>query len=246
MFFKLYAVLLLAHILGDFYLQSPRMAQKKKESYVQVLWHSLLYALPFVLLSLFMSNNGKIWLTMGVLLHGLIDSIKHIWERKANSEETLAKLFLTDQALHFLSLVFLSYMILQSGAEYRFPSALNDFFSGIDISASMLIKWFAALLCIGKPSNLFIRRILVLCRGNQLADSEESPVKAGRYIGVIERLIMLLFMAMQQYSAIGLVLTAKSIARYEKISKDKDFAEYYLLGTLLSTLFVILSSTLLH
>lgn len=40
-------------------------------------------------------------------------------------------------------------------------------------------------------------------------------------------------------SAVGLVLTAKSIARYDKIAKEQDFAEYYLLGTLLSTLYAI-------
>ena len=39
-----------------------------------------------------------------------------------------------------------------------------------------------------------------------------------------------------------LMLTAKSIARYDRIAKDKDFAEYYLLGTLLSTIAVVLSS----
>ncbi len=38
-----------------------------------------------------------------------------------------------------------------------------------------------------------------------------------------------------QFAAIGFVLTAKSVARYEKL-KEQDFAEYYLLGTLLSTL----------
>ena len=41
---------------------------------------------------------------------------------------------------------------------------------------------------------------------------------------------------------IGLVLTAKSIARYDRISKDKDFAEYYLLGTLLSTAIAIVAA----
>lgn len=50
---------------------------------------------------------------------------------------------------------------------------------------------------------------------------------------------MLMFLSLGQYSAIGLVLTAKSIARYDRIAKDKDFAEYYLLGTLMSTLIVI-------
>lgn len=65
---------------------------------------------------------------------------------------------------------------------------------------------------------------------------------AGRFIGTIERIIMLIFLSIGQYSAIGLVLTAKSIARYDKIAKEPEFAEYYLLGTLLSTLAVVITS----
>lgn len=61
-------------------------------------------------------------------------------------------------------------------------------------------------------------------------------------IGTIERIIMLFFLLIKQYSSVGLVLTAKSIARYNKISEDKEFAEYYLLGTLLSTICVLLIS----
>lgn len=55
---------------------------------------------------------------------------------------------------------------------------------------------------------------------------------------------MLILLAVRQYSAAGLVLTAKSIARYDKISKESDFAEYYLIGTLLSLLSVITVSFL--
>lgn len=43
-----------------------------------------------------------------------------------------------------------------------------------------------------------------------------------------------------QYAAIGFALTAKSLARYKRISEDAQFAEYYLIGTLLSNLLVIL------
>ena len=50
---------------------------------------------------------------------------------------------------------------------------------------------------------------------------------------------MTIFLSIGQYSAVGLVLTAKSIARYDKISKDQVFAEYYLLGTLLSSIVAI-------
>ncbi|WP_343250273.1 hypothetical protein [Diplocloster hominis] len=64
-------------------------------------------------------------------------------------------------------------------------------------------------------------------------------------IGTIERLIMLIFLSLGQYAAIGLVLTAKSIARYDKIVKEPEFAEYYLLGTLLSTVSVIILSFIL-
>jgi hypothetical protein len=43
----------------------------------------------------------------------------------------------------------------------------------------------------------------------------------------------------------GVVLTAKSIARYDRISKDQGFAEYYLLGTLMSTACVVLCKFLI-
>ena len=71
---------------------------------------------------------------------------------------------------------------------------------------------------------------------------EKNTIRAGRMIGTFERIIMLFFLSIQQYSSIGLVLTAKSIARYNKISEDQIFAEYYLLGTLLSTICVLLIS----
>ena len=69
--------------------------------------------------------------------------------------------------------------------------------------------------------------------------------KVGRKIGTIERFIMLLFILMNQYAAMGLVLTAKSIARYDKIVKEEKFAEYYLLGTLFSTASVLLCKVML-
>ena len=72
--------------------------------------------------------------------------------------------------------------------------------------------------------------------------NSDNTKKVGRMIGTIERIIMLFFLLIRQYSSVGLVLTAKSIARYNKISEDKEFAEYYLLGTLLSTICVLMIS----
>lgn len=62
---------------------------------------------------------------------------------------------------------------------------------------------------------------------------------AGALIGFLERALVLTFVLLNQYTAIGLVLTAKSIARYKEL-EDRGFAEYYIIGTLGSMLFAIL------
>ena len=55
---------------------------------------------------------------------------------------------------------------------------------------------------------------------------------AGAAVGILERLIMGIFVLMGQFAAIGLIFTAKSVARYNKISENQSFAEYYLIGSL--------------
>jgi hypothetical protein len=56
---------------------------------------------------------------------------------------------------------------------------------------------------------------------------------AGRFIGVLERLLVYVFVLQGQYAAIGLILAAKSFARFRELDR-REFAEYVLIGTLLS------------
>lgn len=56
----------------------------------------------------------------------------------------------------------------------------------------------------------------------------------------MERLFILFMLSLHQYAVLGLILTAKSITRYKKISEDPQFSEYSLIGALLSSLFVII------
>jgi hypothetical protein len=62
----------------------------------------------------------------------------------------------------------------------------------------------------------------------------EKDKRAGAVIGFMERLIIVIFLSLQEYAAIGLVITAKSIVRYDRISSEQEFSEYYLIGTLFS------------
>lgn len=65
---------------------------------------------------------------------------------------------------------------------------------------------------------------------------------AGATIGLLERIVMSICIIFNQFASIGLVFTAKSIARYNKISESPTFAEYYLIGSLFSILSVLLSA----
>ena len=68
--------------------------------------------------------------------------------------------------------------------------------------------------------------------------------KAGAMIGYLERALILTFILVKEYMAIGLVLTAKSITRFEEL-KDRSFSEYFLIGTLSSVLFASLTGVIL-
>ena len=118
------------------------------------------------------------------------------------------------------------------------------FFSGASLTPLTLAAVFAAFVFLGSPSNHIVRCMLGKDAGAVSQDDDTYPdpatVRAGRAIGTLERWIMTIFMALGQYSAMGLTLTAKSIVRFSKIEKDPAFAEYYLLGTLYSMLLALL------
>jgi hypothetical protein len=63
--------------------------------------------------------------------------------------------------------------------------------------------------------------------------SPAPPGRVGEAIGILERLLIVTFVLVGAEAAIGLVIAAKTLARFKQLD-DRDFAEYYLLGTLAS------------
>jgi hypothetical protein len=61
----------------------------------------------------------------------------------------------------------------------------------------------------------------------------DSELARGRIIGVLERAIVLTFVLLGEYGALGLVIAAKALARVRQL-ENVDFAEYFLIGTLAS------------
>ena len=65
--------------------------------------------------------------------------------------------------------------------------------------------------------------------------------QVGATIGVLERLLIVTLLLVGAEAAIGFVIAAKTIARF-RLLDDRDFAEYYLLGTLASVSVAILTA----
>jgi len=68
---------------------------------------------------------------------------------------------------------------------------------------------------------------------------------AGMSIGIIERILILTFVILNQYTAITIIFAAKSIARFNEL-KDRKTSEYYLIGTLLSITFALITGIIIR
>ncbi len=244
--------LLLAHIIGDFYAQTSIMAEKKEEKIKWVFIHCACYYITMIVVSLPIVSIYIIFaITVAAIFHTIIDVIKYLYKNKLKENNKLdidriRDIFFIDQILHIMTLSVISYVLYINKISINLNSCFAQIVNALNMSKLFIVSWLLALLIIHKPANIVISKLISKYKPEISEEEKLKDNNAGRFIGTIERIIILIFISIGQYSAIGLVLTAKSIARYDRISKEKDFAEYYLLGTLISTLVVIVVSFLIR
>ena len=65
------------------------------------------------------------------------------------------------------------------------------------------------------------------------APLDVKEYNAGRIIGILERVLIYFFVLYGHFAAIGFVIAAKSFTRFRELN-TRHFAEYVLIGTLLS------------
>lgn len=151
--------------------------------------------------------------------------------------------FVLDQCAHIVSILGLVYIMGIRNYAIGSTGIAESFRIVFGYNSETISRWLSAILLIHIPANIFIQIFLGEYKPNGNEIIIRADYKAGRRIGTIERLIMLIFLSKDQY--LGFILTAKSVARYDRITKDEKFAEYYLLGTLVSTLWVIICRILI-
>lgn len=216
--------LIIAHLLTDFLFQSDSWV----ESRFNKGWLSkylYLHGLIGGLLAYFFSALWSyIWIPIAVAItHILIDGIK------VKCEDTLQS-FINDQLAHFIVLLSIWLWIINPTSEDI--EVLNQIFQS-DIKIWVII---GAYLVIILPGSVLISKITEKWRrdiseNKDPGNKDESLEKAGRWIGILERFLILTFVLLQQYAAIGLLVAAKSIFRF---NESRKVGEYVLIGTLLS------------
>lgn len=214
--------LIIAHFIGDFLLQPKSWVDDKenrKTKSLKLYLHIIIHGL----LVLFILWDYNHWLLALLLMvsHGIIDTIKLY----AQNENNKSGWFLIDQVLHIISILALWVIF--------FNPELN------------LISWYentnfwvyaATLLFLTVVSGIVMRELMSNWSKALNDSNEESLNNAGKYIGILERIFVFIFVITGNWEGIGFLLAAKSVFRFGdlKESKDRKLTEYILIGTLLS------------
>jgi hypothetical protein len=240
--------LYLAHLLTDFVFQSDRLVTRKRQGSVLAYTehggtHFLVAILILVLAvpGLWSSLSFYGFIAALTLVHLGID-----WGKlrlvHSNVIEDGAVPFMGDQATHFLTVCITAWLIVRP-ATLSMIAKMRWFQSEIEKPLLLLVVYVGVIFGGG-----YIVRFLTkpLLKGDLHISGETTNEmqNAGMYIGWLERFVVLTALALQSPATVGLVLTAKSIARYPEL-KSVRFAEYFLIGTLLSVSLGILGGLIL-
>ena len=224
----LFLKLLLAHILGDFVFQPEKWVKNKEEKKVKSIklyFHIGVHTI--LLLFVLQFNLQEYWLGFLVIVisHYLIDLLKLYLQRK----KTKRIWFFIDQFLHISILFLVSF--LYTDFNFSIKNSINE--------ESLLLVIFALL--VSSVSAIIIKIIITQWNPESKKENDDSLAKAGRYIGILERLFVFTFVITNHWEAIGFLLAAKSVFRFGDLtsSKDRKLTEYILIGTLLSFGFAI-------
>jgi len=142
---------------------------------------------------------------------------------------------------NYLKIRFFAYHLIQLyatlgiWASTDYVDSRDSIFSFVSRTTSLYITVFIVLTIV---ANLVFK--IYFSQYNPQKDIKDEQVKSGALIGSMERIVMMMLLSVGQWVGLTIVIAAKSIARFKQL-EDKKFSEYYLIGTLFSIIFVIIT-----
>jgi len=220
--------LILAHLLSDFILQPKSWVDDRHAKHFGA---SKLYLHGIVTgLLAWMLAGPQYWPTAIIILvtHILIDG----W--KSYRPKTIVY-FLADQLLHLLVITTCWYVIFIQWSDVKTAwQHLNE-----QVATWKMITAFVFLTA---PAGILIGQLTRQWRDK--ITGSENLANAGKWIGIAERIIILLFVLNSQFSAIGLLVAAKGIIRFNEKDRQEIKTEYLVIGTLMSIGLAIITGLL--
>lgn len=210
--------LIAAHFCADFFLQSDKMAKGKRTSWIHMSIHSLINA---AVVYLFL-GQWTLWIIPLIVFvtHFIIDYIKIMFGNE------LTGWFIADQLMHIL--VLLGCWSLFFGDISMLSGLVNELWTSSSIWLTTLTY---ALMTM--PASLLVESFFK--RWQHDVPSYSGLPGGGKWIGYLERVLVVTFVITNNISGVGFLMTAKSVFRFSDIQKgDLRMTEYMLLGTLLS------------
>lgn len=229
--------LVLAHIITDFVLQSKALiAQKRKKKAGAPFLY--IHALIAGLLTYVIVQDWQLWWMPVVISvsHYVID----LW--KLYQKNDSLRYFLIDQLMHFVVLLII-WLVLTDNFSEVLP------FLTTMLGSKILLVYLTGYLIVIFPIGFIIGKATQRWQDEiKEEDGLKSLDKAGRYIGIFERILVLTFIMTNNFSAIGFLIAAKSILRFSDKSKSgaRKQTEYVLIGTLMSFALTIIIGFLMR
>ena len=209
---------ILAHLITDFILQPTSWVEDRTQKHfysAKLYLHGLITGLVAWILI-----GWQYWLVAIIiwLTHTLIDGWK-------SYQKTTARYFLIDQSLHLIVIVVCWYFSFIKWTDVQLAWHQVN-------TQNAIWKTIAALVFLTTPASILIGQFTKQWR-DQIVNAA-SLANAGKWIGIIERVIIFIFVLFGQYSAIGLLVAAKGIIRFNEKDRPEIKTEYLVIGTLLS------------
>lgn len=231
-------LLVTAHILADYAFQGSRMVDEKRE---MKLWGFVRHMACYLILAFVLSMNWVSWalalaIAVQTVCHGCIDALKIQFASKKPGLKFESDLL--DMSLHLLIIWVTVIVFRPPYTGNPLPNAFRDAFPFL--SEYTFYVYLAAVAFLLRGGTTLVRAILLKARK---AVKEKKADNIGRLIGNIERVLIFILVLSGDMAAIGFIIAAKSIARFEEMKK-KQFAEYYVIGTLTSVIIAILTGQL--
>lgn len=248
--FRAFLAIYLAHLLTDFVFQTHRLVDQKRRGkaaayglHGAIHYLSAIAVTSFVLRGSFFSPRTHLVIAALTILHLLIDLAKiKLAVSYPVCDGSIA--YVSDQLLHFLT-VGVAAVLLSPGMPFReLIIALQNVRAIPNRFLAVPVIYVAVVFGGGYLIRLLVHSLAEGVKSHSPEKANEQLQNAGLYIGWLERFLVVTALLVQSPATVGLILTAKSIARYPEF-KSERFAEYFLIGTLLSISMALLGGAVL-